>query len=141
MNRRARIAIAAGCVVILAWAGSALWRASRAIGVAEREIASTGHFPFVLSELHAVTTGMEQISAPAQFSDATVYKGRIYAAGPGGLFTEGIDYRVGALLPPAPLSSMAQAIPRSQPNPNYGSEPQARACSLLMACDSVIFAL
>jgi ligand-binding sensor domain-containing protein len=117
MNRRARIAIAAGCVVILAWAGSALWRASRAIGVAEREIASTGHFPFVLSELHAVTTGMEQISAPAQFSDATVYKGRIYAAGPGGLFTEGIDYRVGALLPPAPLSSMAQAITSQSAEP------------------------
>ena len=32
-----------------------------------------------------------------------VFKNRLYAAGPAGLFTEGAEYRVGALLPPAPL--------------------------------------
>jgi ligand-binding sensor domain-containing protein len=110
MNFRARFAIAAGCLAVLAWATSALWKASRAVGVAEREVASDGKFQFALTELRPVITGIEQISAPTQFSDATVYKTRIYAAGPGGLFAENADYRVGDLLPPAPLSAMAQAI-------------------------------
>ena len=73
-------------------------------------------------------TGVEQISAPAQFSDATVYKGRIYAAGPGGLFAESSDYRVGDLLPPAPLSAMAQAITSQSVEPEFGSGLPAKAC-------------
>ena len=117
MNSRARIAVAAICLTLLAWAGSALWKASRAITGAERETASEGQFRFALTELRPVVTGIEQISAPALFSDAAVFKGQIYAAGPAGLFIGGASYRVGDLLPPAPLSAMAQAVTSQSPEP------------------------
>src|SRR5690349_1719634 len=117
MNSRARIAVVATCLSLLAWAGSAVWKASRAITAVERETASEGRFRFSLTELQPVVTGIEQISAPALFSDAAVFKGRIYAAGPGGLFTSGADYRLGDLLPPAPLWAMAQAITSQSAEP------------------------
>jgi ligand-binding sensor domain-containing protein len=110
MHSRARIAVAAIFLTLLVWAGSAFWKASRAINASERETAFEGQFRFSLTELHPVATGIEQISGPALFSDAAVYQGRIYAAGPGGLFTSGSEYRVGDLLPAAPLSAMGQAI-------------------------------
>ena len=62
-------------------------------------------------------TGVEQISAPAQFHDGVVFKGRLYAAGPAGLFTEGAEYRVGPLLPPAPLRGCLRRLHRWHAEP------------------------
>lgn len=110
MSRRVRIGIAAAGLTASIWAGSAIWRASRAAGEAERAVAQAGQLRFTLSDLHPLATGIEQISAPAQFHDGTVFKGRIYAAGPAGLFGDAAEYRAGPLLPPAPLTSMSAAV-------------------------------
>ena len=71
---------------------------------------AAGRLPFTLKDLHPVLTGVEQISAPAQFHTGVVFKNRLYAAGPAGLFSDGAEYRVGALLPPAPLTGMSAAV-------------------------------
>ncbi len=86
------------CLVAAVWVCFAIWRASRAVAVAERDVVAAGRFPFTLKDLHPVASGVEQISAPAQFHTGVVFKNRLYAAGPAGLFTEGAEYRVGALL-------------------------------------------
>jgi ligand-binding sensor domain-containing protein len=63
-----------------------------------------------MNELQPVVTGVEQIRAPAQFHDGIVFKDRLYAAGPAGLFSDGTEYRAGSLLPPAPLTAMSAAV-------------------------------
>lgn len=110
MKIRPRIAIAVAGTALALWAGATVWRASRAIGVAEYAVSEEGHFAFTRTELRRAATGIEQISAPAQFNDAIVFQSRMYAAGPAGLFADGSEYRVGELLPPAPLTAMATCI-------------------------------
>jgi ligand-binding sensor domain-containing protein len=87
-----------------------MWNASKALDVAQQETASAGEIRITATELERVQTGIEPISSPSRFYDAAVYRGQVYAAGPAGLFTDNAEYRVGDLLPPAPLTSMAEAI-------------------------------
>ncbi len=57
--------------------------------------------------------GLESVSAPAVFRDATMFAGKLYVGGPAGLFEYGAAgslaarYLVGSDLPPAPLVQMA----------------------------------
>lgn len=96
----------AACV----WAGSALWRVNRAVRSVEREVAAEAQIRFSNVELRPVATGIEQISAPAQFHDGVFYNGHLYAASPAGLFEESAQYRVGELLPPAPLTALGVGV-------------------------------
>jgi len=110
MNKRARIVLTAICLAGGVWAALTLWQASRAIGGAERQTAAETQFTFTNKELRAFATGVEHIGAPSQFHDAAIYKGRLYAAGPGGVFADREQFRVGDLLPPAPVTKMAVGI-------------------------------
>ncbi len=110
MNNRARIGLAVICIAGGVWAAVTVWRASRALGEAERQTTAKAQFSFTNRELHASPTGIEQIGAPSHFHDAVSYKGNLYAAGAGGLFTDGQQFRVGDLLPPAPVTTMAVGI-------------------------------
>jgi ligand-binding sensor domain-containing protein len=110
MNHRVRIVVVTAALAASVWVGSVVWRASRAVGIAESDVASSGSFRFTLNDLQPIATGVEQISAPAQFHDGALFKGRIYAVGPAGLFGEDAEYRVGTLLPPAPLTAMSASV-------------------------------
>jgi hypothetical protein len=112
MNTRRRIAIVGfGAAVASIWTGVAMWRASHALEHAEMQTVLESSIPADSADLRPTATGIEQIAAPARFSDAVEFDGNLYAAGPAGLFSDsGAEYRVGELLPPAPLTSAATAI-------------------------------
>lgn len=117
MTTRVRIGLAVTFLLATAWLGSTLWRASRAIQSAERLSEVNDEIPITTSELRIANTGVEQIGAPSSFHDATVYKGRMYAGGPAGVFTEDKEYRVGDLLPPSPITTLSVGITSQSAEP------------------------
>ena len=114
---RGKLAIILAATACAGWAGFTLWNASTALKVAEYEAASASDIRIVVTELKRVETGVEPISSPSRFHDAFIYRGDVYAAGSAGLFTGNTEYRVGDLLPPAPLTSMAEAITSQSAEP------------------------
>lgn len=116
MTKRTRTAVGlAAALALCVWTGAAVWRAVRALGHAETEVASEWLIRVSNVELRPATTAVEQIGAPSRIHDAALYDGKLYAAGAGGLFTDAAQYRVGELLPPAPLTSMHSAITAQNP--------------------------
>jgi len=93
------------------------WRAQRALHTAQEQVAAAGHFRFQVRRVEPVPTpGFEWISAPAVFSAATRFQGKLYVSGPAGLFeydSRGAllkQYLAGRDLPSSPLGSMARAV-------------------------------
>jgi len=99
---------------VLAFAGIAIWSASRALHRASEEVAAEENLKFTVSRLdHAVPSGVEWINSPAAFNDAAFFAGRLYVCGPSGLMEYSPEgrlmarYRAGLELPAAPLVSMS----------------------------------
>jgi ligand-binding sensor domain-containing protein len=65
--------------------------------------------------------GLEIIGAPASFTDAQIFQGHLFLAGPSGLseYSPSLDlikrYRVGIELPPAPVTALATGVAGSGP--------------------------
>jgi ligand-binding sensor domain-containing protein len=95
--------------------GSVLWRARSVLLDAREHVSAGAFFRFsVRPIIPVIPAGLESIGAPAMFNDAAVFEGHLYIAGPSGLTKyDGASgsiaarYRVGAELPPAPLTSLA----------------------------------
>lgn len=113
---KAKLLLAAALVVsiALAFAGLAIWSASRALKRAALEVAKEENLGFaVLRWDRANSSGVEWIGSPAVFDDAAFFDGRLYICGPLGLTAYSPEgelvarYRTGLELPAFPLVSMA----------------------------------
>ena len=94
-----------------------VWRARTVLHTAQEQVASEQRVRFSVRRVEPVTlAGVEWISAPAVFSAATRFNGKLYVSGPAGLFeydSRGAllkQYFAGRELPPSPLGSMARAV-------------------------------
>ncbi len=112
-RRVAALAIVAA-LVCLAVSGFVIWRVERALEASRREAAQRELLSFEALTLSAQPNpGFEGISSPAVYKSAAVFEGRIYLAGPAGLYAYAADgtlehvYRTGIDLPAAPLGQMA----------------------------------
>jgi ligand-binding sensor domain-containing protein len=101
-------------LVLLGFAGLAIWKASKALRQATSEVAAEEDLKFTVTRLNrAVPPGVEWISSPAAFNDAAFFDGRLYVCGPAGLIEYSMDgkpaarYRAGLELPAAPLVGMS----------------------------------
>ena len=108
------LAIGLPLLVLLGFAGLAIWKASRALQRASEEVAAAENLRFTVSRLNrTVPSGVEWISSPAVFNDAGFFEGRLFLCGPSGLVEYSPDgklvarYRVGFELPAAPLVGMS----------------------------------
>jgi ligand-binding sensor domain-containing protein len=116
MSRR-RVWLAAAILAATAtiFGGSALWRARSVLREAREHVSAGASFRFTVRAIvPVIPAGMESMGAPAVFNDAAVFQGNLYIAGPAGVAkydgTSGsllARYRVGAELPPAPVTSLA----------------------------------
>lgn len=94
------------------WAG---WRVERAWRGSERAVRSDYDLAVGVSPVtEEPNPGFQAFSAPAVYRSAAFFDGRLYLAGPAGLYAYSLDgslehvYRVGLDLPPAPLGKMAE---------------------------------
>ena len=108
------LAVALILSIFLAFAGIAIWSASRALHRAAEEVAAEENLKFTVTRLdHAVPSGVEWINSPAIFGDAAFFAGRLYIGGPLGLIEYSPEgkliarYRAGLELPAAPVVSMS----------------------------------
>lgn len=129
LSRRAQAVLAIAAGVLCLATAAVVWRVERALHGSERQV-NAGQFlgVSVRTLTPPANPGFEPISAPAAFHSAALFEGRLYLAGPAGLFAystsgalEHID-RVGLDLPPAPLGAMA-----------VGTLADSRAPELLIA--------
>lgn len=113
--QRRAVAFVAIAVVALCLAGSGLvmWRAERTLGGFWRDAAPGGSLGFEVRALvPQPNPGFVGITAPAVFNSAAEYKGRLFLAGPAGLYAYSGDgridhiYRTGMELPTAPLTQL-----------------------------------
>lgn len=109
-----RVGLAVIPVIVLGYAGFALWQAWRAERESGRRVAAEGQIAFRSLRLGGTPpAGFEWISAPAIFNDAREYRGHVYVSGPAGLFeydaggTLVSRFRPGLELPGAPLVALA----------------------------------
>jgi ligand-binding sensor domain-containing protein len=114
LRRNWVLCIGLSLVILLGFAGLAIWKASRALQRASEEVAAEETLKFTVSPLdRVVSADIEWISSPAVFSDAAFYEGRLYLCGPSGLIEYSPEgklvarYRVGLELPAAPLVGMS----------------------------------
>ncbi|HYX69383.1 MAG TPA: hypothetical protein VE825_09635, partial [Terriglobales bacterium] len=98
-------------------AGSVYWRAQRALRNASEQLSSEKRIRFTVRRVEPLTAaGVEWISAPAVFSAAARFDGKLYVSGPAGLFEYDArgallkQYLAGRELPPSPLGAMARAV-------------------------------
>jgi ligand-binding sensor domain-containing protein len=114
-RRRVWFAAAVLTAAAAIFGGSALWRARGVLREAQEHVSADASFRFsVRPILPVIPAGLESIGAPAVFNDAIVFEGHLYIAGPAGLTKYdgpsgalAAHYRVGAELPPAPVTSLA----------------------------------
>jgi hypothetical protein len=118
------LAVALALSLLLAFAGIAIWSASRALHRATEEITAEENLKFTVSRLdHALPSGVEWINSPAVFNDAAFFAGRLYVGGPLGLMEYTADgklmarYRAGLELPAAPIVSMSIGRAADAPEP------------------------
>lgn len=88
--------------------------ASRTLKTAESHVARENQIAFSTISLdRPLPAGFESISSPARFTDAAMFHGRFYLAGPSGLSAYDANgslaarFRPGIELPPAPLTAIA----------------------------------
>jgi ligand-binding sensor domain-containing protein len=114
VRKRWRAALVALGLAAFAFAASALWQASQMLHHATLQAAAESEIP--LSVIHLdrqLPGGIDTISSPAVFNDAIEFQGKLYLAGPGGLYVFGPNkreiagYRTGLELPPYPLARLA----------------------------------
>ena len=112
-----RTVAAAAVVLLLAFGAVVVWRASRALHSAARDVHSEHEIRFVVRPLPpAVRTDFEVISSPAVFFQAVRFQDHLYVAGPAGLLeyepdgTPRRQYAVGRELPGSPLIALAPAV-------------------------------
>jgi ligand-binding sensor domain-containing protein len=110
-------AAVAGLVLALALGAITAWRASRALHSAAQNVHSEHEIRFAVRPLATtVNTDFEPINSLATFLQAAAFQGRLYVAGPGGLFEYELggtplrQYVVGRELPGSPLVALAPAI-------------------------------
>jgi ligand-binding sensor domain-containing protein len=117
-RRRVWLAVAILAATATIFGGSALWRARSVLREAREHVSAGASFRFTVRAIvPVIPAGMESMGAPAVFNDAAVFQGNLYIAGPAGLAkydgTSGsllARYRVGAELPPAPVTSLATGL-------------------------------
>jgi len=115
LNRR-RVAVIAivAAIVCLAVSAVVIWRVERVMDSSRREAAQGELLVFQALTLGAQPNpGFEGLLSPAVYKSAAVFDGRIYLAGPAGLYAYAADgtleriYRTGIDLPAAPLAQMS----------------------------------
>ena len=111
-----RCAFAAGLLLVVAFVGFGVWRATRALHTAEIEVQNENQIRFVVRPLPPVVKpDFEVISSPAVFSQAARFQDHLFVAGPGGLFEYDLSgallrrFDVGRELPASPLIALAPA--------------------------------
>jgi ligand-binding sensor domain-containing protein len=112
------LAAAVLAAAAMIFGGSALWRAGTALREAREQVTAGATFRFSVHPIvPVIPAGLESLGAPAAFNDAVVFDGRLYIAGPSGLTkydgatgAVAAHYRVGAELPPAPITSLAVGL-------------------------------
>jgi ligand-binding sensor domain-containing protein len=117
-RRRVWLAVAVLAAAATIFGGSALWRARDVLREAREHVSADASYRFSVRPIvPVIPAGLESIGAPAVFNDANVFEGHLYIAGPSGLTKyDGASgaiaarYRVGAELPPAPLTSLAVGL-------------------------------
>ncbi len=107
--------VATGAAAI--FGGRIVWRAGRVLGETRERVAGESRIRFTARPIVPVLpAGLEFIGAPAVFRDATVFHEHLFIAGPTGLDEYDAAgafvarYRVGAELPPAPITSLAVGL-------------------------------
>jgi ligand-binding sensor domain-containing protein len=116
-HRKKGILIVGGLVSALSIAvyiTGVVWRAARATAESARELQAASEIQFIPARLDRPrVTGFEWFSAPAVFSDAVSFQGRLYVCGPAGLLEYDLEgalrrrFRPGLELPPAPVGHLA----------------------------------
>ena len=116
-KRRAVIFLALLAIAGLATGGIVLRHASRVLDRSAQEVASESEIAFTHTRLdRAAVSPFEMMSAPAVFTHAREFQGKLYLCGPAGLLVYGADgnletrYDVGRDLPPAPLVALAPGM-------------------------------
>jgi hypothetical protein len=118
ISRRKWIAWMAGALAIAtAGLGYVRWRALKALGSSEQQVASEQNLRFEVRPLSQVASGpFEWVSAPAEFSEAAEFQGHLYLCGSAGLYEYDTDgkplreFHVGKELPSSPLIRMATGV-------------------------------
>jgi hypothetical protein len=114
LRRRTIAVVSIAALLSLAVCGIVAWRVERTLSASRRWAAQVGLLAVEERTLGVLPNpGFEGISAPAVFKSAAFYQGRLYLAGPAGLFVYSSSgalehiYHVGIDLPDAPLGQMA----------------------------------
>ncbi len=118
MSRRrlwSALALLMGTAAI--FGGFVIWRARGVLDDARARVASESVIRFSVRPLErTVPAGLEAIGAPAVFTDAQMFLGHLFIAGPAGLAEYDANgvlmtrYRAGLELPSAPLAALAVGI-------------------------------
>lgn len=116
-RRTVAVLAIAAALLCVAVCGVAVWRVERALGGARRDVAQRELLAVEVRTLEPLPNpGFEGITAPAVFKSAAAFQGRIFLAGPAGLYeysaTGSLEhiYRTGSDLPAAPLGQMAVGL-------------------------------
>jgi ligand-binding sensor domain-containing protein len=116
-RKRLWLALALAMAGAVIFGTRTLWRTQRILSEARERVISEGTIRFTVRPLQSVLpAGFEFVGAPAVFTDALVFQGHLFIAGPAGLTEydpEGVflaRYRVGAELPPAPVVALAVGL-------------------------------
>jgi len=117
-RRRVWLAVAILAAAVTIFGGSVLWRARSVLREAREHVSAGASFRFSVRPLvPVIPAGLESMGAPAVFNDAAVFERHLYIAGPAGVTkydgASGVvaaRYRVGAELPPAPVTSLATGL-------------------------------
>jgi len=112
-RRRMAILAIAATGVCIAVCGVVVWRVERAVRSTERDVAQRELLGVEVRTLGTQPNpGFEGITAPAVYTSVAAYQGKIYLAGPAGLYAYSSDgslnhiHRAGIDLPAAPLGQM-----------------------------------
>jgi len=112
-----RVAVVVGLAVVVALGALVVWRGSRAIETATKEVQAEHEFSFVVRPLvQPPNPGFEVVSSPQEFLQAVRFQDDLYIAGPAGLLeyspTGSLihQYSVGIDLPSSPLIALVTAV-------------------------------
>ncbi|HUA84739.1 MAG TPA: hypothetical protein VMB85_12815 [Bryobacteraceae bacterium] len=113
-RKRVRFAVAILAASTAAIGGWIFWRAQRTLAAVREQVARESTIRVTARPFTAnLPVGIELAGTPANFRDATIFRGHLFIAGPTGLFEYDQSgallarYRVGLELPAAPLTALA----------------------------------
>src|SRR5262245_21598920 len=106
--------LAAGAAIL---GSSIFWRAGSTLAKITAQVASEGNLRVSVGPwVKSVPAGLELVGSAAQYTDAQVFHGHLYLAGPTGLSELDSSgdpiarYRAGIELPPAPVTALAVGL-------------------------------